>query len=265
MNESMHRSHDPDLISALVEGSLADPTEALGLVESCPECAQIYRSHVLVRQAVAEAGPAEMTDLERRRIRMAVWDELESDRKPVPTTPWWYRIAPVAAALVVVVGVGGVIMTGGGGGDSSSATTAAADLAAGADGAQDAGEAGDASLLQAPAATSAPDDTVAADEEQAFASETTSAAATESAAGGGSLEMTERTARFADRYLAGETSIDEEFGCWEAAESEGDVLAAEADEFEGSPVWVVAFGTGDEVEVVVVYDRIDCTVVFRDE
>lgn len=262
----MHRNHDPDLISALVEGGLTDPAEALELVEACPECGELFHAHLTVRQAIDNAAPAEMTDLERHRLRAAVWNQLEADSQPVSSspTPWWYRIVPVAAALVVVVGVGSFIVGGGNNGGSATETTSPIELAAAPEADADE-EARDGMALEPPA-TAATEDTTAAgtNEEEAFAADTTAAAA-DQAAGGASAEMGERTASFTERYLAGETTIADDFTCWQAVEDESAVLAAEADEVEGTPVWFVALGQGDEVTSVVVYDRIDCTVVFRDE
>lgn len=105
----MHHEHDLDLLDAFAEGRLDDPRPAESLIESCPECSDHYRDYAVVRAAVAAEPAPLLGDLERRRLRAAVWEEIGTETAPARSTPWWYRVAPVAAALAIVVGVAGVV------------------------------------------------------------------------------------------------------------------------------------------------------------
>ncbi|MGA7269927.1 MAG: hypothetical protein WB239_02530, partial [Acidimicrobiia bacterium] len=106
MTENMHTDNHLDLIDALVEGRSSDPAAARHLVATCPECGEAYQAHLAVKQAVESQPIVPLSEVERRRLRAAVWSGLDAATAPARTTPLWYRIAPVAAALVLVIGLG---------------------------------------------------------------------------------------------------------------------------------------------------------------
>lgn len=264
MSEDMHSRHDLDLIAAYAEERLEDPAPAEELVASCPECADLYRSHVIVRRAIAEAPPVAMTEFERRRLRDRIWDTAElAPAKPAPaSTPWWYRLAPVAAVLAVVVGAGGVFLSGGlGTGDSAEtdAPTAAVAPEAAADetvGVSD-GET-DAGLM------AAPDTTEAMSEDPAPAGGIEESAAADQAEFRLDLSMTELEeviSEFLERVDSGETEVDEEFDCLSEAPLDESPMAAESIRLADTTLWLVALGENGEVGRVEVYRQADCALV----
>lgn len=256
----MHRDHDLDLLSALAEGNLADPALAERLIDTCPECAAVYRAHSTVLQAVeAEARPR-LTELERARLHTSLWEEVS--RAPAQpartsTSPWWYRLAPIAAVLVVVVGIG---VTGQlGGGDAAtdiagdSATTAAEDTSR-----ELAPLSDDAA---SPEATEAPADTLAA-------AETTAAdggdSREESAAGGADLawrQLPEALDDFRRRAASADRSVPDRFDCPPPEEVEDDPVVVEETRVEGEPAWLAAFGNVGDISAVAAYRQADCEVL----
>lgn len=257
----MHRHHDLDLITALVEGHLADPAPAEELVASCPQCADVFHTHLTVRQAVEGAERPAMTEFERRRIRGAVWEQLDrsATRASSSPTPWWYRIAPVAAIMVVVVGVAGILLTNPGGEDAGTASDpVAGDMRAASDDAGESAVEPMAETYEASGATESPAQASATTAADAGADGLEQAALT-------SAELDEAASAFAERASAGEVGADESFACWPAVETEEAVVAVESVELDGEPVWFVAFGAGSEVNSVAVYDEAECTLIYRDE
>lgn len=259
----MHSRHDLDLIAAYAEERLDDPTPAEELVASCSECADLYRSHVIVRRAIADAPPVAMTEFERRRLRERIWEEAElAPARPAPaTTPWWYRLAPVAAVLAVVVGVGGVLLSGGlGTGDSAEtdAPTAAVAPEAAADETVEATDReADAGLMAAPETTEAMSEDLApaggieesAAADQAFRLDMPMA------------ELEEIISEFLERVDTGEAAVDEEFDCFSEISSGQAPMAAESIRLVDVPLWLVALGEGGEGERVEVYRQSDCALV----
>lgn len=262
MTDEMHQRHDLDLIAALAEGRLDDPSPAEEQVATCAACADVYRAHRVVLAAIAADPVPRLDDLERRRLRQGVWAGLGvADDAPVRSTPWWYRVAPVAAALVVVVGI--VAILTGGQGDSGvdltqaretfSADTTAGDMetmsesteAAGTDAPGGAGESG----TTAAADTTAPADTVVTND-VAMSEDGYARVASE----------------FADRVAAGETDVDEAFDCvyTDASGEPEDVEAAEGAFAAGTLLWVAANEEEPEIEVRI-YRSSDCVEVYRHE
>lgn len=268
MNEDMHRHHDLDLISALAEGRLADPGPAEELVATCAECADAYRSHRLVLDAIAAAPPGLMDDLERRRLRANIWEALQEDSSsaapagagslpPAPPIPWWYRVAPVAAALVVAVGVGSMFI---GGGEGEETMVTITDLLS-AD--APAGEGDDGTFEASPEAFTAPETTAAASDTAEDESLDTFQAADDGRASLTIEELEEAAAEFADRAEAGRTELMAEgFDC-QADDVDDPVIATEEAEVDGDLVWFVAFGRADEVSLVRVYRSGDCTILYE--
>lgn len=265
----LHQDHDLDLLAAFAEGRLSDPAPAEAMIAACPECAEVFESHRTVLEAVRRQTPAVLDDLERRRLRAAVWGKLQEEPSPavvtpVPArrsaTPWWYRVVPVAAALVVVVGVAANLVPRGGDADTT------ADLTSEGPGVDrfDSSEA-------APETTAASEATITAD-----ASATTTAGASpttgsDSGEGGTSQAadsgMEEAAAEFARRAVADEEAVDEEARECVAAdpEAEGDAVASESTAFDSVEAWLVGLGTPTEVERVTVYAADDCRVLYRSE
>lgn len=245
----MHSEHDLDLIADLVAGRLDDPAPAEALIASCAECAEAYEAHRLVKAAVAAEPAVSLNDFERRRLHNALWSELAPAR-PEPrkaTTPWWYRVAPVAAALVVVVGVG-TVLTGGGDQATDTFETVGAELDA--DGSTEAG----AEMF------AAPEETVAADESDTTASRL---APDELFLTGEDLE--EAADEFAQRMETGPADLDAEvLRCVEQDGMDEGVVGSEPATVDRDPVWFVAFGSPDMVTVVKVYRQADCTAIFPD-
>lgn len=247
----MHSEHDLDLISDLVEGRLDDPAPAEALIATCAECAEAYEAHRLVKAAVAAEPAVSLNDLERRRLHDALWADLApAPARPEPrkaTTPWWYRVAPVAAALVVVVGVGAVL-TGGDDEAADTFETVGAELDAGGP------TEGGAEMF------AAPEETVAADEADTMASRSVpdEMVLTED-------DLEEAAGEFSERIAAGPPDLDAEvFRCVEQDGMDEGVVGSEPVTVDGEPVWFVAFGSPDEVTVVKVYRQSDCTVIFPD-
>lgn len=180
--------HDLDIVAALAEGRTTDTGRAEQLIRTCDVCAEAYRAHVVVLDAVAAEPPPRLDDLERRRLRASVWDRVVEDEPgSVPVqgrpAPWWYRVAPVAAALVVVVGIAVALPRGGGDAGSDEIIDAAAPVTE--------------QLSESDTATA---DTPAADEE-------TRAEATESA--GEDAGATDTTTAAADTTAAAESLADD--------------------------------------------------------
>ena len=129
----MHERHDLDLVFALAQGTLEDPAPGRELVDSCPECAEYYEANLLVLEAIRSEPAPRLTDLERFRLRQAVWAEVDSAEPettpevPVASsTPRWYRIMGAAAILAAFVAVGAVLVGGRGG--ETTLTTAAREV-----------------------------------------------------------------------------------------------------------------------------------------
>lgn len=247
----MHQEHDLDLISDLVEGRLDDPAPAEALISTCAECAEAYEAHRLIKAAVAAEPPVSLNDFERRRLHDALW----ADLAPAParteqrksTTPWWYRIAPVAAALVVVVGIG-TVLTGGGEQATDTLETAGGELDAGG------------STERGAEMFAAPEETVGTDVADTMASRSVldEVVLTQD-------ELEEAAGEFSGRIAAGPTDLDAEvFRCVDQDEMDEGVVGSEPAIVDGDPVWFVAFGSPDEVTVVRVYRQADCAVVFPD-
>jgi hypothetical protein len=103
----MNHEHDLDLVAALAEGRSTDPVRAEELVHTCDVCAEAYHDHVLVLEAIAASPSPALGDLERRRLHSSIWSQIGEAAEPpaVRSTPWWYRLAPVAAAVIVIAGI----------------------------------------------------------------------------------------------------------------------------------------------------------------
>ena len=129
------RSHEQELISALVEGRLDDEAEALALIASSDALHAEYEAQKLAYDTLSAIPPAQLSDQERAALRRDVWTELQAQPTPgSSTTPWYFRWSTAAAGLFIVVGVLTITNLGGSGsGDAStevaSVTTSAAALA----------------------------------------------------------------------------------------------------------------------------------------
>lgn len=109
----MLRKREIELIVGLVEGTLEDETEARALLERSSEARTEFEAQSSVQRALRAAEPASMTEAESATIRREIWTEMRTDAIPTSkSTPWVYRLAPVAAALVLVVGVLAVLNRG---------------------------------------------------------------------------------------------------------------------------------------------------------
>lgn len=281
----MNHEHDLDLIAALVEGRSDDPAWAEGLIASCPICAEAFAAHRTVLAAIAAEPDAALDDLERRRLRTSIWEDMASATRssgPIRPTPWWYRVAPVAAALVVVVGVGVGLSNGLIGGDEASDASLREDLRvlseadAPTDGEDDAGQTAATSALEMPtdvtaAAEETTQDTIAAMSDEAD----TTAAGQEGAPraflssddlGAGidrfviRAEMVDFAHAPADGTTAGECVASDS-----ATEAADRVLYVEAASFDGIEVWMIAFGEDGIVDMVVIYRVGDCEALFRED
>lgn len=129
----MLRNREIELIVGLVEGTLEDETEARALLDRSDEARAEFEAQRSVREVLGGVGPARMSEDESAAIRREIWTELRSD--PASTrrsTPWIYRLAPVAAVLVLVVGALAVFNRGFQGADETAETfaDAAADISA---------------------------------------------------------------------------------------------------------------------------------------
>jgi hypothetical protein len=258
----MHQNHDLDLIAAFAEGRPDDTAPAEALVAACAECAEIFRSHRIVLEAVQLQAPIAMSDLERHRLHASVWDSLQTGASSTATpakkaarTPWWYRVVPVAAALVVVVGIGANLLSGG---DTASGVfETVADTAGG------------------PADAYRP---LGADEEQAdtaetsagadaLSTETTAAAAGETQLMAPDADLEEAAEDFQQRAVADAAEVaDEARACVEAdPAAEGTPVASESAIVEDTEVWLVGLGTPAEVSSVNIYAEADCDVLYRGE
>ena len=260
----MHQNHDLDLIAAFAEDRLDDTAPAEALVAACGECAQIFRSHRTVLQAVRLQAPVPMSDLERHRLHASVWDSLQpgasssstaTPAKKAARTPWWYRVVPVAAALVVVVGIGANLLPGGD--TASGGFETVSDTAGG------------------PADAYRP---LGADEAQAGAAETTAAAdapyadTTAAAASGTEMmaseaELEDAAEDFQQAAVADPAEVaDEARACVDAdPAAEGTPVASESAIIEEEAVWLVGLGTSEEITSVNIYAEADCEVRYRSE
>lgn len=109
------RDHEIELIAALVEGRLEDPSEALAAIESSPELRDEFEAQKLAYDALRSAGSEAMIESERAALRRDVWTALRSGESRVARrTPWYYRWAPVAAGMFVVAGAVAVFSQVGG-------------------------------------------------------------------------------------------------------------------------------------------------------
>ena len=118
------RDEELDLIAALATGDLdpASVAEAEALVAEGGEAREEFEAQLQANAALAEAGPAHLTDLERARMRRAVIAEITAPSVDTarPRALRWLRPLAVAAVTVVVVGFGGLMLTSlGQGGDSA--------------------------------------------------------------------------------------------------------------------------------------------------
>ena len=157
------RSHEQELISALVEGRLDDEAEALAVIASSDALLAEYEAQKLAYNALSAIPPAQLSDQERAALRRDVWTELQAQPTPGSSrTPWYFRWSTAAAGLFIVVGVLTIANLGGTGSrdastEAFSVTTSAAALApeeaAAKDGeTDDAAEALDAGAADAPGA-----------------------------------------------------------------------------------------------------------------
>ncbi|MFQ5523415.1 MAG: hypothetical protein ACE5F5_07540 [Acidimicrobiia bacterium] len=162
------REQDRELIAALVEGRLEDETQARALIASSEEARAEYEAQLLARSALAELGPARMTEAEKAALHRDLWTRLRTEHAPTrrlrPTAMRW---SLAAAALLLVVGVAGVL--------SQRAFTESGDLALVA--VQENAD-GEEAITEAPAVTMAPAAPEAGTAEDQFqAARTASAAA----------------------------------------------------------------------------------------
>lgn len=260
----MHRDHDLDLISALAEGRLAASAMAQELVDSCEQCAELYRAHLTVREAVEAEIPPQMTNAERVRLHNALRAELEpAPVAPAPSpNPWWYRLMPVAAVLVVAIGVTTILNSGGDGGtEEARETLATASDDAGADGATEMAPQADSPPPEADEEAEtfvAPDTTAAMDDaEQTESTESPSSDFSRA-------ELPAAVEEFRDRARTGDRTVaDEAFECDPPADVE-QLLALESATVDGQEVWFAAYGEADDVGPVVVYRRSDCEMILTD-
>lgn len=275
MSDRMHENHDLDLLAALAEGRLADTRQAEELLASCPECAELYRAHSTVLEAVRRDPAPELTELESRRLRAAVWNEVGTASPPAEATepakrgvPGWYRLLGAAAALAVIVGVGGVLVTSmGGGGDAASDTTGFLEAAAGTTAADE--EIRPMAQESAPTEADTAADTTAAAADTMPAEDTSAGDVGEEYVADGAVpppaylraDVLPALDAFLDRFQAGETEIDPGFECPEVAEEDQTVGAAEAAMVEDDPVWFVALRADDGTEKAVAVSQADCQPV----
>lgn len=266
----MHRDHDLDLISALAEGRLDDPATARALVASCEECAQLYRAHLTVREAVAAEIPPQMTNSERVRLHNTLWTEVEPATSPTPapaSSPWWYRLMPVAAVLVVAVGITTVLNSGGdAGSEESLETLAGASDDAGADGARELAPQRDSPAEgDEEAETFIVPDTTAAMDGDAQTESTEAPASGEASSDFSRAELPEALEEFRNRASTGDRTVaDEAFEC-EPPPDVAQLLALESATVDGEEVWFAAYGEAETVGPVVVYRRSDCEMILTDE
>lgn len=258
MNEPMHQNHDLELIAAFAEGRLDDTAAAEALVADCEVCAEIFRSHRTVLQAVHLQAPVAMSELERHRLHASVWDSLQTGAsssavtpaKKAARTPWWYRVVPVAAALVVVVGIGANLLPGG---DSAAFETVADTVGGPADAYRPLG----ADEAQAGAETTAAADTASAD--------TTAAGASESQLAAPATELEDAATDFQQRAVADAAEVaDKARACVDAdPAAEGTPVASESAVVDDRAVWLVGLGTSAEITSVNIYAEADCEVLHR--
>lgn len=109
------RDEELDLIAALAAGDL-DPAavaEAEALLVRDGVYQEEYEAQQRANEALADVGPARMTELERARVRRAVVAEVAapSPKPAAPRSLRWLRPLAVAAAAVVVVGFAGLALS----------------------------------------------------------------------------------------------------------------------------------------------------------
>ena len=108
------RSHEQELISALVEGRLEDEAEALALIASSPALRSEYEAQKLAYDALSGIPRAQLTDHERAALRRDVWTELQAQPTSLAVrTPWYFRWSTAAAGLFIVVGFVTIMNLGG--------------------------------------------------------------------------------------------------------------------------------------------------------
>lgn len=245
---NVEHGHDLDLIAAYASGGLADPAEAEALVASCPTCAEAYRDHVVLLEAIAGEDPPTLADLERRRLRAAVWAEITPVSRPSRATLWGYRLASAAAVVVVVVGVASIV---GRMGDEPATTFAAerVEFSPTAETTEAAGSADDADMV----AAEAPDDTGEELEEAIpYAGEPALDAAVEDFRRQAVDEP--ETLRNLDEVACADDDPDQPEGA----------LGADERVVDGEEVVLVAFGEPELVDRVIVYRAENCEVIFDD-
>ena len=85
------RSHEQELISALVEGRLEDEAEALALIASSPALRSEYEAQKLAYEALTAIPQAQLTDHERAALHRDVWTELQARPTSLAVrTPWYF-------------------------------------------------------------------------------------------------------------------------------------------------------------------------------
>lgn len=110
----MHK-HDLSLIGTYAEGTAteSEATRAQEAMADCSVCQQDFELQVLALSSLSEAEPAQMTDIERMRMRRSVRDEVIGETViPIRTAPSFAsRLLPrlaVAAVGIAVVGFVGI-------------------------------------------------------------------------------------------------------------------------------------------------------------
>lgn len=278
-----NHDHDLEIVAALAEGRSTEPDRAHELVRTCPVCAQAYRDHRTVLEAIARDPVPQLDERERLGLRSSVWGDLDLDSAPAPPTtrparsPWWYRLAPVAAALVVVVGIAVVLPRGGDDSAEVAGTdafdTAASDLQTESDDGEAATGDGDEALADDGADREAAEEAAPATTEAM--TETTRAAEESGDVGAGAqappivttLEEIEQAQRaFAER--AGErrepmTPIPEVTACLESVGPDvaGPLLAWQDGSVDDREALFVAVGRPGAVARVVVFESETCVVI----
>ncbi len=253
----MGHEHDFERIAALVEGRLEDPAPAEAEIAACSEC-RAHRDHLIVLAAVAALPSPALDDLERRRLRAGVWDQLTPPARvssPRRGVPWAYRIASVAAAAVLVVGVGAVISDRSG--DDAQVLTV--------DNLESArsGEASDATadMAEMQAAEEAPEimsDSPPADEGAGVDDQLRVSSAEEVEAAADVFRR--RAEEFEGSYFS---LVAADCVAADRLAEQLPFLSAPG-EVAGEAVEFVALGASDQVETVVVYRTDDCTVIHRE-
>jgi len=99
------RSHELELIAALVEGTLEDEGQARALIESSSEMKEEYEAQRAARAALLSVSPAALTEVEKAAMHRDIWTELRAQPTDAARTPWYYRWV-FSGAAVLLIGVG---------------------------------------------------------------------------------------------------------------------------------------------------------------